>query len=215
MVLSSKLWGVLGWSCQSGRRTDGLGRAAVWLGPRKAILKSLPAWNENVRYLPADLIGWSQAIAVCKPNANKWPSLHLHSWDIVFVLGVLEHLRKPTEVLSHLARSCLEIMISYNATGMCDANRDAFGWVNSFTGPSFLRLLQECGYHTGSSTALIVKTRSTAELPWSCLAAPSGTAAAWDQRVVSAMRASVLNRLWNWCRYLGVGLTASLGSRCD
>jgi len=160
------------WDDRAKAAVDLLG-SATWVCDLGCGHQSLRRFlRENVHYLPADLVAWSPEVAVCELNANKWPSLYLYCCDIVYVLGVLEYLRKPREVLSHLAKFCPEIVISYNPSDMSDADREAFGWVNSFTGPSLLQLLQECGYQIVSSTVfertqLIVKARSTVESPGS------------------------------------------------
>lgn len=156
------------------RVAAGLVGSARWICDlgcgQQALRRFLPA---NVRYLPADLVAWSQEVALCELNANKWPSLYLQCCDIVYLLGVLEYIHKPKEVLSHLARACPEIVISYNPSELSDFNREGFGWVNSYTGADFLQLLRDCGFEIVSDnvferTQVIVKSRSTIAPPGNC-----------------------------------------------
>ena len=144
--------------------------SAQWvcdLGCGQRSLRSfLPA---SVRYLPADLVAWTPDVATCELNANRWPSLYLQCCDIVYVLGVLEYLTTPKDALCHLAKSCPEIVISYNPSDLSDYDREAFGWVNSFTTESFLELLRGCGYEIVSKdiferTQIIVKARSRVQI---------------------------------------------------
>lgn len=131
-------------------------------GPQ-ALGQFLPA---NVRYLPADLVSSNPEVAICELHASKWPTLYLQCCDIVYLLGVLDCLHQPKEVLSRFARTSPELVFTYNPSDMSDYDRVGFGWVNSLTGPALLELLQECGYEIVSRTVfehtrLVVKARST------------------------------------------------------
>ncbi len=173
------------------RVAAGLLGSATWLCDlgcgQQALRHFLPA---NVRYLPADLVAWNPEVAVCELNANKWHSLYLHCCDIVYVLGVLEYLNKPNEVLGRLARTCSEQVISYNPSDLSDFDREGFGWMNSYTRPDLHQLLQDRGYDIVSSTVfertqMIVKARSTVE--------SSGNA--WRRLLARRLLAAR-----NWCR---------------
>jgi len=141
---------------------------ALWVcdlgcGAHQPLRRFLPG---NVHYLPADLVAWSPEVAVCDLNANRWPGIYLECCDIVYILGVLEYLRSPEDVLSHLAKSCPEIVISYNPSDLSNYNRDSFGWVNSFSRNAFVQLLQDSSFDLVSGevferTQIIVRARST------------------------------------------------------
>lgn len=142
--------------------------SALWVcdlgcGARQSLRRFLPV---NIHYLPADLVAWSPEVAICELNDNRWPQLYLECCDIVYILGVLEYLQSPKDVLSHLAESGPEIVISYNPSDLSDFDRERFGWVNSFPRDAFLQLLQDCAFDIVSSdvferTQVIVKARST------------------------------------------------------
>jgi len=132
---------------------------------------------DNMHYMPADLVAWDRRVALCDLNSNKWPDLYLQACEIVYVLGVLEYVLSPQQVLSHLARSCPELVISYNPCDMSDVNRQGFGWMNAFTAADFLDLLRTCGYQILSNTVfartqIIVKARSAVESPLNILRRP-------------------------------------------
>lgn len=104
--------------------------------------KVLPA---GCRYQPCDLVSHDERTIVCDLNKGEFP--HGVQADTVTMLGVLEYIREPLELLRKIRALDRPLVCSYSITDRRpDLDRAAQGWINNFDFAALQRLMKQAGF---------------------------------------------------------------------
>jgi len=104
--------------------------------------KVLPS---GCRYQPCDLVSRDDRTIVCDLNKGEFPQGA--QADTVTMLGVLEYIREPLEVLRKVRALDRPLVCSYSITDRRpDLDRGAQGWINNFDFTSLQRLMKQAGF---------------------------------------------------------------------
>lgn len=109
---------------------------------RQALRHLLP---EGVKYLPEDLRQWSDDTEPCDLNAGVFPTKSLAAADTCTLLGVIEYLFDPEEVIKQIASQVGCIVFSYNAKDLAEQDRAGNGWVNALSTGDLMVLCRRSG----------------------------------------------------------------------
>jgi lipopolysaccharide biosynthesis glycosyltransferase len=123
------------------------GAAVLDLGcGRMALRAHLP---EGCRYVPADLVKWSDDVIAVDLNGGEFPE---GRYDYIVMLGVLEYLRAPGDVLREACRHTDNLIVSFSLMNRKgdQAAREARRWVNHFSLGEFERVLGASGWRIAS-----------------------------------------------------------------
>lgn len=117
-------------------------------GPIQPLRALLPS---GCRYVPADLIRWSEEVIQVDLNAGELPQ---GCFDYIVMLGVLEYLDDVPTVLHRLRTISDNLVVSYcHPTRFANiAKRRALHWINDFRKRAFLRILVDAGWRPQGQT---------------------------------------------------------------
>ncbi|MEO8115840.1 MAG: methyltransferase domain-containing protein [Phenylobacterium sp.] len=100
---------------------------------------------EGCGYQPCDLVRRDERTLVCDLNRGEFPDGA--AADVVTLLGVLEYLKEPLEVLRKIRALNAPLVCSYSITDRKpDLDRAAQGWINSFDFGSLQALMRQAGF---------------------------------------------------------------------
>jgi hypothetical protein len=100
---------------------------------------------EGCEYLPSDLVAHDPRTIVCDLNAGEFPAGVRP--DVVTLLGVLEYVRQPLEVLRNIRALNCPLVCSYSIVDRApDLDRAAQGWINSYDFAGLEGLMRQAGF---------------------------------------------------------------------
>lgn len=99
----------------------------------------------GTKYLPADLRQWTSDTELCDLNAGVFPTESLAAADTCTLLGVVEYLFDPEEVLKQIAPYVGCVVFSYNARDLVEQDRAGLGWVNALSTGDLMVLCRRSG----------------------------------------------------------------------
>lgn len=117
-------------------------------GPDQYVRSVLPT---SVRYLPADIVAWTDETEVCDLHADIFPDRSLGAADCILLLGVIEHLPRPERIFSNLGTRCKRLIASYHPV---EVSRDRGRWLNSFSESQFQSMISDHGWKFGRREAV-------------------------------------------------------------
>jgi len=99
----------------------------------------------SCRYTPSDVVKRREDCLVV--NLDDMTTFPEDRFDTVLMLGVMEYLRNPAEVLARIAKTAPRLVMSYCiGTDEALAYRRAHGWINDFDEVGLRALLQRAGW---------------------------------------------------------------------
>jgi hypothetical protein len=107
----------------------------------QALRRLLPS---SCKYLPCDLKQWTADTEVCDLNANLYPLESLSKCTICVLLGVMEYLWDPGQVIAQLRHLTPTLLFSYNPADRVP-NRHPM-WINSYSTDEVLNMARKAGY---------------------------------------------------------------------
>lgn len=121
------------------------------------------------RYTPADLTQWTEEVHSIDLDAGQFPP---GTYDCAVILGVLEYLQQPQDVLQWAQSTCDRLVVSYcHPTPVATVrNRRRKHWINGFSESEFRDLLIGAGWHV-SSTAIHSTRLRHQQVVYSCRSA--------------------------------------------
>ena len=124
---------------------------------RMALRRFLPT---GCRYVPADLAQWTDEVIPVDLETGAFPR---GSYDVVVILGVLEHLTDPISVIKQAREHGRELIVSYCHPGRESSvvQRRAEGWINDLTEKELEAAFAGCGWRMRS-------TLTYADTPTTC-----------------------------------------------
>ena len=124
---------------------------------RMALRRFLPT---GCRYVPADLAQWTEEVIPVDLETGAFPR---GSYDVVVILGVLEHLTDPINVMRQAREHGRELIVSYCHPGRESSvvQRRGEGWINGLTEDELAAAFAACGWKKRSSLTY-------AETPTTC-----------------------------------------------
>ena len=100
---------------------------------------------EGCEYQPSDLVARDERTLVCDLNAGEFPQEVQP--DVVTMLGVLEYIREPLELLRKVRALNRPLVCSYSITDRRPAlDRAAQGWINSYDFAALQALMGQAGF---------------------------------------------------------------------
>ena len=103
------------------------------------------ALPEGCVYQPSDLVRRDERTLVCDLNGGEFPSEA--QADVVTMLGVLEYLREPLDVLRKVRALGVPLVCSYSITDRRpQMDRPSQGWINSFDFAALQALMRQAGF---------------------------------------------------------------------
>jgi methyltransferase family protein len=100
---------------------------------------------EGCRYQPCDLVSRDERTIVCDLNKGEFPD-GVRA-DTVTMLGVLEYIREPLELLRKIRALNRPLVCSYSITDRRpDLDRGAQGWINGFDFAALQGLMKQAGF---------------------------------------------------------------------
>ncbi|THD53630.1 hypothetical protein [Phenylobacterium sp.] len=103
------------------------------------------ALPEGCSYLPCDLVRRDERTIVCDLNRGEFPEGV--DADVVTMLGVLEYIRTPLDLLLKVRAFNRPLVCSYSITDRRpQMDRALQGWINSFDFADLLALMRQAGF---------------------------------------------------------------------
>ncbi len=100
---------------------------------------------EGCQYQPSDLVARDERTIVCDLNAGQFPDGV--EPDVVTMLGVLEYIREPLDLLRKVRALNRPLVCSYSITDRRPGlDRAAQGWINSFDFAALQALMHQAGF---------------------------------------------------------------------
>ena len=100
---------------------------------------------DGCAYQPCDLVRRDERTLVCDLNGGEFPAGV--EADVVTMLGVLEYLREPLDVLRKVRTLGVPLVCSYSITDRRpQMDRASQGWINSFDFASLQALMRQAGF---------------------------------------------------------------------
>ena len=102
---------------------------------------------KDCNYIPVDIVRRDHRTTVVDLNVEPLPASLLMKTDYAVLLGVLEYLKRPQDLLMLLGSAGIQVVCSYQlGDNSAPEVRAENGWFNSFTATEFSRLLRESGF---------------------------------------------------------------------
>lgn len=132
---------------------------------------------EDCTYQPCDLVRRDERTLVCDLNRGEFPDGVQP--DVVTMLGVLEYLRDPLDVLRKVRALDRPLICSYSITDRRpQLDRASQGWINSYDFASLASLMAQAGFRLKCRQAV---DQMQDIFKW----APDGSDASWPRAVVT------------------------------
>jgi Methyltransferase domain len=102
---------------------------------------------KNCTYIPVDIVQRDHRTTVVDLNVEPLPSSLIKKTDFAVLLGVMEYLKRPQDLLSMLSAAGIQVVCSYQLADNSSAEvRAENGWFNAFTALEFAKLLRDSGF---------------------------------------------------------------------
>jgi hypothetical protein len=100
--------------------------------------------HETVVYVPADIVARDSRTVICDLNGGCYPSVEV---DCVVLLGVLEYVHSPQNIMQQIALRWPRVLLSYNCAERDNGrNRLLHGWFNSLRTCDILQIANDVGF---------------------------------------------------------------------
>lgn len=104
---------------------------------------------QGCEYQPCDLVRRDERTFVCDLNRGEFPDGA--PADVVTLLGVLEYIKEPLELLAKVRALNVPLVCSYSITDRRpDLDRASQGWINSLSFDDLQALMARAGFHLQS-----------------------------------------------------------------
>lgn len=127
--------------------------AAEWIPKNASILDigcgrmAVEKVAAPLHYFPVDIVARDERTIVVDLNLQSLPVERIQDANFATLLGVLEYLKHPEELLSLLAKIGIPAVCSYQLADFTNKEtRTENGWFNSYTALDFACLIHHCGY---------------------------------------------------------------------
>jgi hypothetical protein len=99
------------------------------------------------KYIPVDIVARDDRTIVVDLNKESIPIERIREANFATLLGVLEYLERPEEILTTLASNGIPAICTYQLADFTNQEtRSQNGWFNSYKALDFALLLHQCGY---------------------------------------------------------------------
>jgi hypothetical protein len=111
----------------------------IGCGPHQLLRELLP---KEVKYLPADLVRWTEDTVKCDLNNYIFPETYLKQSDICALIGVMEYVIDEKKVINIITRNCKDMVFTYHPTDIT-MNRHA-NWRSHLSMAELRSIISEC-----------------------------------------------------------------------